>query len=279
MIAIAQALLKTSDLLQEKIASLLPTGDDKLSQAMRYSALSPGKRLRPFMLVAAANIFEVNHDYSMRVAAVVELIHSYSLIHDDLPAMDDDDYRRGSPSCHRKFDEATAILAGDSLLTIAFEILAEEETHPDSNIRCKLIRILAEHIGYNGMAGGQMYDLIYEREILANYPEIVKMHWMKTSRLFIASCLMGATLGSASAEACQHLTKYAELFGLAFQFIDDLEDDQDLLNNNNIVKIIGYNKTKEEARNLITQARTELKFFKSKGETLDLLALQLLNSI
>ena len=281
MSSINQLLLETSEAIQQEIAVLLPQGQDQLSQAMRYSALSLGKRLRPFMLISTADLFAVERKYSIRAATAIEIIHSYSLIHDDLPAMDNDDYRRGKPSCHKQFDEATAILAGDSLLTLAFEILADSKTHPNGDIRCNLIKVLAENIGSSGMAGGQMQDLIYEHKILATYPQMVEMHWMKTARLFIASCSMGATLGSASLEAQKHLTKYAEFFGLAFQFIDDLEDvaQQKTLNNNNIVKLIGEKETINSTINLLKQARLELEFFKGQAEILDLLAIQLLNSV
>ncbi len=277
---IDQLLSTTNAIVQQEISALLPVTEDRLAQAMRYSALSSGKKLRPFMLISAADMFKVERRHSLRAAAAIEIVHSYSLIHDDLPAMDDDDYRRGNLSCHKKFDEATAILAGDSLLTLAFAILADPATHPDSNIRCNLIQILAENIGSSGMAGGQMDDLLYEREILANYPQMVNMHWMKTARLFMASCSMGSTLGSASLEAQQHLIKYAEFFGLAFQFIDDLEDvAENKLLNNNIVQLIGYEETKIATYKLIEQARAELNFFSGEGDVLDLLARQLIASI
>lgn len=277
--SLSKELLHINDLLQKEISSLLPKEKSRLIDAMHYSGLSTGKRLRPFILITTADIFNVPRNISLRVAAVIELIHSYSLIHDDLPAMDDDDYRRGIPSCHKKFDEATAILAGDSLLTIAFEILADEKTHSDAAIRCQLITILAQNIGANGMAGGQMYDLIYERETLANYQEILDMHWMKTARLFIASCMMGATLGRADSTISKHLYRYSEFFGLAFQFIDDLEDDLNKLTNNNIVKIIGYDQTKIKAKEMIYEARKSIGLIGTKGKKLDLLAAQLLNNI
>lgn len=281
MIEIERLLSVSAESIQKDLVSLLPKGEDRLSKAMRYSTLSMGKRLRPFMLVTTADMFKVDPLYSKRVAAVIEIIHSYSLIHDDLPAMDDDDYRRGNPSCHKKFDEATAILAGDSLLTLAFEILAEEATHPDSLIRCKLIKILAENIGYNGIAGGQMYDLLYEREMSATYQEMLNMHWMKTARLFIASCSMGAILGGASLDDHKHLIKYAEFFGLAFQFVDDLEDisEKKELSNNNIVKLIGLEETKKEIKGLIDKARKELLNFSGNAQILDSIALQLLQGL
>ena len=272
--SINNLLSEAAEIVQLQIADLLPKDKDRLSEAMRYSALSLGKRLRPFMLLTTADMFGVERKNSLRAAATIEIIHSYSLIHDDLPAMDNDDYRRGMPSCHKQFDEATAILAGDSLLTLAFEILADQATCNNSEIRCQLIQILAQNIGYNGMAGGQMYDLIYENQELANYQEMLNMHWMKTARLFIASCLMGAKLGSAPLEAEQHLTKYAEYFGLAFQFIDDLEDVDEgkALTNNNIIKLIGYEQTKAIAADLIKKARKELEFFGKNGKILDSLA-------
>jgi farnesyl diphosphate synthase len=282
MIPIDQLLLKTSEEIQQSISSLLPPLTDRLSEAMRYSALSTGKRLRPFILLATADMFKVSRSNSIRAASAIEIVHSYSLIHDDLPAMDDDDFRRGLPSCHKKFDEATAILAGDSLLTLAFEILSDQATHLNGEVRCALIKTLAQNIGSNGMAGGQIYDLIYEREnISTNNNQILQMHRMKTAQLFIASCLMGAILGSASLEAKQHLSRYGEFFGLAFQFIDDLEDvkQQKSLSHNNIVNIIGFEETKIEAAKLILQAQTELAFFREDGKYLNDLAQLLLKQI
>ncbi len=278
MATINQQLLEICTLVDQQINDLLPKAEDRLCEAMHYSALSPGKRLRPFMLIMAADMWGVERSYSLRVAAVVEIIHCYSLIHDDLPAMDNDDYRRGLPSCHKKFDEATAILAGDSLLTLAFEILADQKTHPDPEIRCQLIKILAKNIGSQGMAGGQVLDLIYEREELANYPQLVKMQWMKTAQLFVACCQMGATLGYAAADAQQHLSNYAENFGLAFQFIDDIEDitKKTSLTNNNMVKLLGEKETLLAAEKFIDAARVDIAFFAEKGVTLDQLTQLLL---
>jgi len=273
--------LEIANLVDNKIQSLLPTGNDKLSMAMRYGALSSGKRLRPFILLSVADMFHVKRDNSLRAAAAIEIIHSYSLIHDDLPAMDDDDFRRGLPSCHKKFDEATAILAGDALLTYAFEILADPLTHSDANIRCSLIQILAENIGSAGIAGGQVLDLSYERETLANQDQLVNMHWMKTARLFIASCLMGAKLGSADIKSTNHLMKFGEYYGLAFQFIDDLADlkEKKTLNNNNIVQIIGKDKTKLETLDLLQKAKNELAFFGANAECLNEITNQLLEEL
>ena len=273
--------LEIANLVNNKIKSLLPTGNDKLSMAMRYGALSSGKRLRPFILLSVADMFEVKRDNSLRAAAAIEIIHSYSLIHDDLPAMDDDDFRRGLPSCHKKFDEATAILAGDALLIYAFEILADPLTHSDANIRCSLIQILAENIGSAGIAGGQVLDLSYERETLASYDQLVNMHWMKTARLFMASCLMGAKLGSADIESSNHLMKFGEYYGLAFQFIDDLADlkEKKTLSNNNIVKLIGEDKTKLSTLELLKKAKDELSFFGARAEYLNETTNQLLEEL
>lgn len=269
---------QTIELVDQKIADLLPKEHDRICQAMRYSALSPGKRLRPFILTQVSNIFNVPSEYSLRVAAAIEITHSYSLIHDDLPAMDDDDFRRGIPSCHKEFDEATAILAGDALLTLAFEILADIKTHPNSEIRCELIKSLSKSIGFSGMAGGQMLDLIYEKEITADYTQLVNSQYMKTAKLFMACCEMGAILGSASEDEKQHLVEYGENFGLAFQFIDDLDDilETKPLSNNNIVQIIGKEKTLTEAKNFIKKSREKIKIFNNKNIFLDQLASQLL---
>jgi farnesyl diphosphate synthase len=273
--------LEVANLVNKQIESLLPTSDDRLSMAMRYGALSIGKRLRPFILISIADMFNAARKNSLRAAAAIEIIHSYSLIHDDLPAMDDDDFRRGLPSCHKKFDEATAILAGDALLTFAFEILADPLTHNNANIRCNLIKILAENIGSKGIAGGQILDLLYERETLANYDQLLNTHWMKTARLFMASCLMGAQLGDADTTSTKHLMKYGEYYGLAFQFVDDLADlgQEKPLSNNNIVKLIGKDKTKDVIKELLQNAKNELISFKDKAIYLNALADQLLEEL
>ena len=280
-IALGDLQLEITNLVNKKIEDLLPIDNDKLSMAMRYGALSVGKRLRPFILISVADMFNIDRESSLRAAAAIEIIHSYSLIHDDLPAMDNDYFRRGLPSCHKKFDEATAILAGDALLTYAFEILSDPLTHSDANIRCNLIRILAENIGYKGIAGGQILDLDYERNILANYDQLLNMHWMKTARLFIASCLVGAELGGADKIFTNHLMKYGEYFGLAFQFIDDLADltQEKPLCNNNIVKLIGENKAKVKIRELLQNAKNELLIFNDKALYLNELANQLLEEL
>ena len=169
----------------------------RVVEAMRYMALSGGKRIRSFLVTASADLFNVDKPSALRAAAAVELIHCYSLIHDDLPAMDNDDLRRGKPTCHIKFDEATAILAGDALLTKAFEVLADENTHGNSSVRVDLISALARASGDAGMVGGQMLDLFAEDHPLT-VPEITRLQRMKTGALITVSCEIGAILGHAS---------------------------------------------------------------------------------
>ena len=183
---------------------------------MRYSALGAGKRLRPFLVIESAKLF--NAPGALRVGAALECVHCYSLVHDDLPAMDDDDLRRGKPTTHRKFDEATAILAGDSLLTLAFEILADPETHSDANIRSSLIAELAKASGMNGMAAGQMLDMEADATSLE---KILRIQNHKTGALFRFACESGAILAGADRTA---LRAYADNIGLAFQITDDLLD-------------------------------------------------------
>lgn len=196
-----------------------------LWEAMRYASLAGGKRLRPFLVLSASEICGGARHTALRVAAAVEMMHTYSLVHDDLPAMDDDDLRRGQPTLHRKFDEATAILAGDALLTLAFEVLADPRTHDDPAIRAELVLGLARAGGPNGMAGGQMLDLRAERRPAADDDEIVRLESMKTGALFAWSCEAGAVAAGADAAARGHLRAFGADFGLAFQITDDILDE------------------------------------------------------
>lgn len=188
----------------------------RLLQAMRYSTLGAGKRLRPFLVIQSARLFSATG--AVRVGAALECVHCYSLVHDDLPAMDDDDLRRGKPTTHRKFDEATAILAGDSLLTLAFEILADPETHVDPAVRSTLVLELARAAGMRGMAGGQMLDMEADASSL---DQIMRIQSHKTGALFRFACEAGAILGQADRGP---LRRYADDIGLAFQITDDLLD-------------------------------------------------------
>ncbi len=200
----------------------------RLLAAMRHAVLGGGKRLRPFLLVETAALFGVVHSGAMLAGAGLECLHGYSLVHDDLPAMDDDDLRRGRPTVHRAFDEATAILAGDALLTLAFDVMARAEVHPEAGVRIALLSELARAAGMGGMAGGQMLDLTAEgrfgdkRTLTEN--EIVMLQAMKTGALIRFACRAGATLGQADAEAREAIDRYGAAIGQAFQIADDLLD-------------------------------------------------------
>ena len=199
----------------------------RLYAAMRHAAIGGGKRLRPLLTVATADLFDVHRDRSARVAAAIEAIHVYSLIHDDLPCMDDDDLRRGKPTVHREYDEATAVLAGDALHALAFEVLADEATHPDPRVRIELVRLVALASGPDGMAGGQMMDLAAEgAEAPFDLPTVTRLQQLKTGALIGAAVEAGAVLGRASDEARTRLTGYARNLGLAFQIADDLLDEE-----------------------------------------------------
>ena len=197
--------------------------EKKLTQAMRYSMLNGGKRFRPFISVVSSELFKQPRQRSLRVGAAIEMVHCYSLIHDDLPALDNDDYRRGHLSCHKAFDEATAILAGDGLLTQAFVVLSDKLTHPDSTIRANLVLAMASAVGVRGMIAGQMLDLIAEDQIL-NEGEITRMQMLKTGALIGLSSHLGGILGNANDTVLATLKTYGESVGLAFQIADDLLD-------------------------------------------------------
>jgi farnesyl diphosphate synthase len=195
----------------------------RVQEAMRYAVFSGGKRLRPFLTFQCARLFEVPADMAVRTGAAIELMHTYSLIHDDLPCMDDDELRRGRPTTHVKFDEATAVLAGDALLTLTFEVLAAPETHPSPDVRCTLIRRLAEAGGSDGLVGGQMCDMLAPG-IAFGVDEVVLLQRMKTGALFEISCEAGAILAGAGGAVRGRLRNYARDLGLAFQIADDLID-------------------------------------------------------
>ncbi len=203
---------------------------ERLLMAMRHATLGGGKRLRPFLVIESAALFGVTETKAMGAAAAIECVHCYSLVHDDLPAMDDDELRRGRPTVHRAFDEATAILAGDALLTLAFELIARDDTDPEPAVRIALIRLLACASGVGGMTGGQMLDLEAEGRFAGGRPfvltseEISRLQAMKTGALIQASCEAGAIMGRAGAKAREALSRYGRALGLAFQIADDLID-------------------------------------------------------
>ena len=201
----------------------------RLLDAMRYVGLGGGKRLRPFLVVESAALFDVSRQNSLMAGAALECVHCYSLAHDDLPAMDNDDLRRGRPTAHKAFDEATAILAGDGLLTFAFDILCRPETHSDAEVRLKLVSALARAAGLGGMVGGQMLDLAAEGRFDASPPrlgeqEVKVLQAMKTGALLRFGCLAGAILGKAEQSQWKALERYGSALGEAFQIADDLLD-------------------------------------------------------
>jgi farnesyl diphosphate synthase len=223
---LSEALGAAAAAVEETLAALLTPADPaapRLWRAMRYAALAGGKRLRPFLVLQSAQLFGVSGEPALRTAAAVEMIHAYSLAHDDLPAMDDDDLRRGQPTVHRQFDEATAILAGDALQTLAFEVLADAATHPSAEVRAALVGALARASGGAGMAGGQMLDLSVADSDW-DQSTVRQLQSMKTAALFACACESGAILGQAPPDQQAALRTFGVNFGLAFQITDDLMD-------------------------------------------------------
>ncbi len=283
-----EALIACAILVHKRMDDLLSPEftESRLVEAMRYSAMSDGKRIRPFLTMVSAHICGVSPLESLNTAVAMEFIHAYSLIHDDLPAMDDDNFRRGEPTCHKKFDEATAILAGDSLLTYAFEILSLAETHKDANVRCELIRTIALAAGFKGMAGGQMIDLEMAGTKTTR-EKLARMHRLKTGELFMASCEAGAILGRANPEQRNALRYYAHDLGLAFQIKDDIldhvGDDENKIEidenqhkeskeNGSVVDLVGIESAKKQLVLLKEQALEHLKIFGPKAALLAELA-------
>ena len=206
--------------------AFLPVPDDsraRLVEAMRYAAIGGGKRVRPLLLAATADLYGVNRSAAVNAGCAVEAIHAYSLIHDDLPCMDDDDLRHGKPTLHKAFDEATAVLAGDCLHALAFDILTQPDTSTDPFVRAELVATLARASGHDGMAGGQMMDIVSEEEHY-DLRQITRLQQLKTGALLAASVEMGAVLGRVPPEGRAHLRAYARDIGLAFQIADDLLD-------------------------------------------------------
>jgi farnesyl diphosphate synthase len=256
----------------------------KLFEAMRYACLGGGKRLRPFLVLTSAGLFGVSRECAVRVAAAVEFIHCYSLVHDDLPAMDNSDLRRGRPTVHRQFDHATAILAGDALLTLAFEVLADPATHEDPKVRCGLVASLAKAAGMHGMVGGQMLDLIAEHEQF-DMGSTTRLQRLKTGEMIAFSCCAGAILGKASQPQMQALHNYAHDLGLAFQIADDLLDidgdpaitgkpvQQDAAAGKaTFVSILGIDRARDQARLLADQAARHLEIFDERADLLKAVA-------
>ena len=254
---------------------------DRVTAAMNYSLNAPAKRIRPILCLAVAEAVGGNEAIVMTTACAIEMIHTYSLIHDDLPAMDNDDLRRGRPSCHIAFDDACAILAGDALLTMAFEILAE---HSKNNQTLNIIRIIARAAGHKGMICGQNQDIISEGQNLTQ-AQLEQMHTLKTGRLIKAAVISGALLGNGTPEQINCLEVYADNIGLAFQVMDDIlnvEGDPALLgkavgsdqkhSKNTYPAIMGLEHSKTLARDLIARAQAAIAHFDVKAHPLRVLA-------
>ncbi len=259
----------------------------RLIEAMRYSSLGGGKRFRPFLVAESAALFSVPRQRALMAGAALECVHCYSLVHDDLPAMDNDDLRRGQPTAHRAFDEATAILSGDGLLTLAFDILSRTDTHPDAGVRIELVGSLARAAGLGGMVGGQMLDLAAEGRFAGNAPlkldesSILTLQAMKTGALLRFACTAGGILGSANAAQRKALERYGSAVGKAFQIADDLldhEGDPALVGKQTgkdaeagkatIVGILGAPGAKARLKELVDEAEDALAPFGEKAEIL-----------
>jgi farnesyl diphosphate synthase len=271
--AVAEA---TDELLRQLLPAMV---GNKLREAMRYAVLGQGKRLRPFLVLQSSALFGVEVAQALRVGAALEALHCYSLVHDDLPAMDNDDVRRGQPTVHRKFDEATAILVGDGLLTLAFEILSDPLTHPDAGVRIALVSALAKAAGEAGMVGGQMLDIAAEELGFNNYTEIAAMQARKTGALFRFACEAGAILGEADGSS---LRQYADHIGLAFQIADDILDVESSTEalgkatqkdrgkgKATFVDLLGLDGAKTEAQRLVNEACAVLIEYGAKASMLN----------
>jgi farnesyl diphosphate synthase len=278
-----KALRQTAELMEQELTKLLPLNEGlekQLYKAMRYSALSGGKRLRAFLVIQCADLFSVPRIHSTRVAAATEMIHSYSLIHDDLPCMDDDDLRRGIPTVHKKFDEATAVLAGDALQSTAFEIIGHSDTHSSAEVRIALVEKLARAIGAKGMVGGQTMDMFADADAI-DIITITRLQRLKTGALIKFSCEAGAILGHASPPHVQALKAYAHDLGLAFQITDDILDlegspDQlgkatqkdEAAGKATFVSLMGLKEARVHASMLAEQAIAHLDIFGPKADLL-----------
>jgi farnesyl diphosphate synthase len=255
---LAQRLAEVADLVTVALDALLPRAEgpeQRLTEAMRYAALGPGKRLRPFFALEAAKIFDLEERAVLRCACALECVHAYSLVHDDLPCMDDDDFRRGRATLHRAYDEATAILAGDALQTAAFEILAHPDTHPDGGVRAELVRKLAAAAGARGMAGGQMIDLLGVGD---DQGAAARMQRLKTGALIACAFELPMVMARPSEAERQGLIGFAQDLGLAYQIVDDLLDaagDEDLLGKAAAIRDPARGKVSDQTISRAGQAR------------------------
>jgi farnesyl diphosphate synthase len=286
---LARALADSAAEMEAALDMLLPLvkGDEaRLFDAMRYSAMGGGKRMRGFLVLEGARQFNVSRTSALRVAAAIEMIHAYSLVHDDLPAMDDDDMRRGKPTNHIAFDEATAILAGDALQCHAFTVLADEETHPDPAVRIELVRAISRAAGPRGMCGGQMLDMMAEQgNVPLEEAAIGRLQTLKTGKLIEVSAEAGAILGKANQQQRQALLSYGRDIGAAFQIADDVLDatvsaeeagkatGKDAgAGKATLVGLLGLERARMQAERLVAQARAHLDPFGERADMLRALA-------
>jgi len=271
-----------SELLSDRPLSGEITRPKRLIDAMRHSSLGGGKRLRPFLVVESAAVFDVPRKAALLAGAALECIHCYSLIHDDLPAMDNSDLRRGRPTLHKAYDDATAILAGDALLSLAFDIITRDEIHREASVRLALTQALARAAGVGGMVGGQMLDLAGEGRFGDREPvDVARLQQMKTGALLRFGCIAGAILGQASQKECEGLDDFGRALGEAFQIADDLLDvegdaaalgkqtGQDAaLGKTTFVTQLGIDGAKQRIHDLLARADRALSIFGSKADVL-----------
>lgn len=284
---LAPAFARIQDEIDRAFDAFLPVPDDsraRLVEAMRHAAIGGGKRVRPLLLTATADLFGVSRTAAVNAACAVEAIHCYSLVHDDLPCMDDDDLRHGKPTVHTAFDEATAVLAGDSLHALAFDILTQPDTSADPFVRAELVGCLARASGHAGMAGGQMMDMASEEEDY-DLQQVTRLQQLKTGALLAASVEMGAILGRLPPEGRGPLRAYARDIGLAFQIADDLLDVEgseeaagkalrkdERQGKATFVTLMGPEKARAQARMLVDQAAGHLAGYGGEAHLLQALA-------
>jgi farnesyl diphosphate synthase len=281
--AFGTRLAEVADKVTVVLDQLIPPAagpEPDLMRAMRHSALADGKRMRPFFVLETGALFEAPEISLIRTAAALECVHCYSLVHDDLPCMDDDDFRRGQPTVHKLYDEATAVLAGDALLTLAFKILANRDTHPDAHIRAQLIERLADAAGAQGMVGGQMIDML-EEESPRDLNTITRMQRMKTGALIGYATEAGGLIGGANETERQALAGFSNDLGLAYQIADDLLDVEGRSGDvgkatgkdfsagkANFVTLLGVEGARERVQLLANQAKEHLAIFRNRANIL-----------